>query len=118
MDPLEILLWVILGLLLPWLGWVAHILTTNRGMLNKVTESSETLLRWHAPNNTGRQLWKNPDLAEAITELISEIRGLRTDFKDVIPKLQEEHRAQDRDVAGLKEQVTEIKTLLQRSQKE
>ena len=117
MDPLEILQWILLGLLLPWIGWVAHILTKNRSMLSRVTDSSETLRRWLEPNAQGRQVWKNPDLAEALDELINEIRGLRGDFRDVIPKLQEEHRAQDKDVAALQAHVTEIKTLL-RSQKE
>ena len=98
MEPMELLQWVVLGLILPWLGWIAHVQTKIRSQLASIGASLEEMHKYHAPQ-----------LNKAIDILITEIRGLRADFKDVIPRLSEEHRAQDAALLALKEQVAELK---------
>ena len=107
MEPVELLQWVILGLILPWLGWIAHVQTKIRAQLGAIHASLQEMQRWHAPQ-----------MNKAIDTLIEEIRGLRSDFKDVIPPLSEEHRVQDREMAALRTQVAEVKELLQHRRKE
>lgn len=105
MEPLilEILQWVLLALLLPGLIWIAQMLTKVRVTQGTIVNSLVEMQKWHAPQ-----------MIKANETLIDEIRDLRGDFKDVIPKLQEEHRIQDRAMEAMTKIVTDIASTLQR----
>ncbi len=103
MEPIELLQWVILSLLVPGLLWILQLLLKVRGAQVAILNSLMEMQRWHAPQ-----------MNKAIETLLEEIRGLRGDFRDVIPPLSEEHRVQDREVAALRAQVAEVRDLVQR----
>ena len=109
MEPLvlEILQWVLLAMLLPGLVWIANMLIKVRGTQVAILNGIMELHKWHAPQ-----------MLKAIEKLIDEIGGLRGDFRDVVPKLQEEHRVQDRVMENLTKGIANIEMLLQQRGRE
>ena len=101
MEPMELLQWVAIGLVLPGLTLIGTALFKVRQAQTAILNSLMEMHKWHAPQ-----------MHSAIQLLIEEIKGLRSDFRDVIPKLQDEHVQQDKDVALLTTQVSEIRNLL------
>jgi hypothetical protein len=82
METAEVVLAVVLGLVVFWMGWQANGLAKMRSLIYQIAEAVRTLLKWHSPDNSGRQEWKNPGVIECLETLTEEMRGLRQDLRD------------------------------------
>lgn len=82
MEVLQMLSAVLAPIILMWLGWMTN-------AINRITRETHDLHGWHRPEK-GIQEWKNPQIREAIEDLTGELRGMRSDLKDVFMLLKKD----------------------------
>lgn len=79
MQTSQVILMVAQLAILPLIGWMIR-------AISSMSRESRDLWEWHKPDDSGKQQWKNPGVEKSMNTMISELRGLREDMREVVKK--------------------------------